>query len=229
MNENIHKALNSPLGFPSLAEILFVGDRILLVPDAAVVDEPDWLMKIVETLIQAGSSAEDISILCSENEEAAAETLRGKLGCEVDILIHRPARPEGLALLGVNENDQPIALCRALVDADMVITIGRHSERSKKDYFGIHTTIFPRLSDQETQRRFASTKGTQRRKLKKEVDEAAKLLGVLFTVQFIEQREKESLVVAGLPDLVQDIVNRKTKIPDEKTPRSGRSKDERLR
>lgn len=206
MNEKIRKALEYPLGLPSLAEILFAGDRILLVPDAAITAEPDLLAEIIDFLTRSDVQIGSIAILLTENEEKTTKNLRDKLGNQINIIVHQPSRRDRLALLGVDLNDQPIALCRDLVDADMIITVGRYSNRVSKDNFGLHSTVFPRFSDQETQLRFASMKGIQRRKLKNEVEEVAKLLGILFTVQFIAQQEKTNHVVAGIPGFVDEAI-----------------------
>lgn len=205
----VGEALLRPLGFESLTDILFPEDRLLVVPDAEIASEPEILAEIVAELLQAGMQASDVSILLTEADEkkgdAARTTSYAKLLPDgVSIPIHQPSRRDRLALLGVNANGQPIALCRELVDADMILTVGRFFSRATKDYFGLHTALFPRFADQETQFRFATAaaSATARRKLREEVEEVARQLGILFTVQLLSRQGKTVRVLAGLPQIV---------------------------
>jgi hypothetical protein len=111
-------------------------------------------------------------------------------------------------LLGVNESDEPILLCRELIDADWVISVGRFYAKPPKDHFGLHSAIFPRFSDSATQHRFAETNAKKHRQLQAEVDETAKLLGVMFTIQFLRERGKPTKIAAGLPELVMETLSK---------------------
>lgn len=204
MNESLRKALDRPLGFPSLEQTFFSGDRILFVPDAEFASDFETLLEIVDAFLDHGIRAEDLSILLTEPEEKTAlRELRPRLRPEIGLFFHRPSQRERLALLGVNADDEPIALCRELVDADMVVSIGRYNPKSSGDHFGLHTAIFPRFSDQETQARFSQAKGTARRKRNEEVREVAKQLGVVFTIQFHQRRGSSVQVAAGRPEAVE--------------------------
>jgi nickel-dependent lactate racemase len=207
---NLKKILTVPLGFPILSQTVFPGDRIFLVPDAEYAGESEILAEITDILIQNGLNAENITILVTDAEEKSSVTeLKKRLPTGVQIRIHRPGQREQLALLGVNASDKPIFLFRELIDADMVISIGRfYTTKKPKDYFGVHSAIFPRFSESVTQHRFAESKGTQRRKLDEEVQEAARLLGVFFTIQFHKERGKTIRAAAGLPELVTETLQK---------------------
>lgn len=205
MNDPLYRSLAEPLGFSSFADILFPDDRILLVPDAEIAVEPRISAKIVKFLLKYEMKAENVSVLLMESEEKAL-TESSQLPTGVPLVIHHPERRDRLALLGVDVDDQPIALNRELVDADMVITIGRFHPKKQstrqRNYFGVHSAVFPRFADGETIRRFSEAKGTERRKLRNEVEEVARQLGIVFTVQLLRQRGEPDRFVVGRPDLV---------------------------
>ncbi|MDR3199069.1 MAG: nickel-dependent lactate racemase [Planctomycetaceae bacterium] len=204
---NLNQILTEPLGFPPLSQLVFPGDRVFLVPDAEYAEEPEILAEIVDILLENGFKAEDVQILLTDSEEfTVSRRLRNCLSSDIRVLFHRPSRRDLHALLGVNESDEPISLCRDLVDADLVISVGRFYTKRPKNHFGLHTAIFPRFSDSATQHRFADTGKSKHRQLQAEVDEAAKLLGVIFTIQFLRERGKPVKIAAGLPELVMEML-----------------------
>ncbi|MDR2757217.1 MAG: lactate racemase domain-containing protein [Planctomycetaceae bacterium] len=202
---NLSQILTAPLGFPPLSQMVFPGDRVFLVPDAEYADEPEILIEIVAILLENGFNANDIQILLTDSEEfTVSKLLKNRLPSGVRVLFHRPGRRDLQALLGVNKANEPISLCRDLIDADLVISIGRFYTKQPKNHFGLHTAIFPRFSDSTTQHRFAETDKRKHHQLQTEVDEAAKLLGVIFTIQFLRERGKPTIIAAGLPELVTE-------------------------
>jgi hypothetical protein len=206
---NLSQILTEPLGFPPLSRMVFPGDRVFLVPDAEYAEEPKILAEIVTVLLENGFNAHDIQILLTDSEElTVSKSLQNRLPSDVRILFHRPGRRDQHALLGVNESDEPISLCRDLIDADLIISVGRFYAKLPKNHFGLHSAIFPRFSDSATQHRFSETNSTKHRQLQAEVDEAAKLLGVIFTIQFLRQRGKPTKIAAGLPELVIETLSR---------------------
>jgi hypothetical protein len=202
---NLNQILTAPLGFPPLSQMVFPGDRVFLVPDAEYADKPEILIEIVEILLENGFNADDIQILLTDSEEfTISKLLQPRLPLGIRVLFHRPSRRDLHALLGVNKADEPISLCRDLIDADLVISIGRFYAKQPPNHFGLHSAIFPRFSDSTTQHRFAETDKRKHRQLQAEVDEAAKLLGVIFTIQFLHERGKPTKIAAGLPELVTE-------------------------
>lgn len=200
---SIREALSSPRGFPTLSQTVFPGDRVLLAPDAEIATETAILAEMVQIFLETELAAEEITVLFGNNEQADSETLRTLVPEGVRILLHQPERRDRLAVLGVNDADEPIVLARELVDADMVFSVGRFRRRRSKGHFGLHSAIFPRFSDQETRLRFESAKDSQRRRLEAEVEEVARQLGVVFTMQLFKEKGRFHFV-AGRPDLIAD-------------------------
>ena len=213
MKELLHSSLAFPLGFPELSATFFPGDRVVLVPDHEMAFEPDIFDEISKILVEYGLSPKDISVILTEEEEKQrrSESILSSFP-EVRILFHKSESRDDLALLGVDINDEPIALNRELVDADAVISIGRYHSKKKshkpKNYFGPHSSIFPRFSDRKTLLRFDAAKGTLRRKLELEVEEVARQLGVLFTIQLLRRPGKPDIVVSGNPELVVEVLEK---------------------
>ena len=97
---------------------------------------------------------------------------------------------------------------RLLTDADVVLPVGCMQREHSAGYFGIHTTIYPEYSDQQTQARFRKhdrfTGNGHHRELQHEVNHVAWLLGVNFSVQVVPAAGDGILhVLAGQSDVVR--------------------------
>ena len=204
MSTSVRSTLTNPLGLPALRQLFFPEDRIVLVPDADYADKANVLLEIIQTFLEEGAAPQQLTLLLTDAEEKSAITsLSSRLPKGIRLHFHHPEKRQMLARLGVNTNNKPIMLCRELVDADLVLTIGRFRVRSVQSHFGIHSAVFPRFSDSETQRRFLSA-GTSHRKLLAETEQVAALLGILFTIQFLHQKGQPLQMAAGLPQLVAE-------------------------
>jgi nickel-dependent lactate racemase len=216
---SLRQGLSDPLGFSSLKDVLFPEDKIVLVPDDSCVTRPEILKELTAVFLENGILPPDISILLTGiDNQIPKKNITDVLPDGIAVRVFNPSTNGSLALLGVDESGQPIAVCRHLVDADMVITAGELKLKSDGSYFGIHSAVFPRFASTEIQRRFVSARGIKRKKLQKEIENAANLLGIVFTVQFTveckrstgkkkEQSEEELRFITGLPQLVSDTVH----------------------
>jgi nickel-dependent lactate racemase len=220
---SLRQGLLNPLGFSSLKDVLFPEDKILLVPDDSAIARPEILKELITVFLENGIEAQDISVLLtSVDNQTRGKSIAFTLPDRIEIKVFNPSMNGSLALLGIDESGLPVALCRHLVDADMVITVGELKQKSSGSYFGIHSAVFPRFANTESQQRFASVKGAERKKLQKETDNAANLLGIVFTIQFSvegksstgknagrktkENSGEKLYFIAGLPQLVASAV-----------------------
>ncbi len=127
----------------------------------------------------------------------------------ITTVTHDPEDRGALAYLAANDEGEPIVLNRLLTDADVVLPIGCLQSEAASGYFGIHTGVFPAFSDQTTLARFRrldalGAEGPGKRHLQSEVDQAAWLLGVNFTVQVVPAAGERLLhVLAGQSDAVR--------------------------
>lgn len=214
MKININNLFSDPLEHPPLENSVFPDDRVVLVPDRHVLRYPLFLSKIVLFLVEHGIAPTDLRIIVGEKEHKhATESLRKRLpekvGAELVIESHDPVVRERLALLGIDRNDAPIMLARSIIDADFVMTLGRFRPVKTLGYFGVHSALYPRFSDFETQARFAGeaanphSRGMRYRNLGRECEDVASLLGLAFTVQLIlDDSGRPARITAGNPTAV---------------------------
>lgn len=189
-----------PVGSLSLSEYIFPGDRVVIVPDKRAAKQKRVLVALISRILQSGSLLENITLILTENELREQESaIREELGREISsgenlrILAHFPGNRREIAHLGASAKGEPIGFSREIVDADFVIPIGIPPRGKRNGYYGIHTALFPRFSDQETQMRFAQAESgkippSRKKTLIREVEEAANLLGIVFTIQRIGEQ-----------------------------------------
>jgi nickel-dependent lactate racemase len=210
----VSAAMAEPLDYPPLPQTVTPGDRIVLPLAEGTPQAAEITAAVVRALISAGVSPDGISILrtegdvqaggddpCSQIEEVALGKIR--------LVTHDSANRRAMAYLATTEGGEPILLDRLLTDADLVLPIGCLQAEKTVGYFGIHSPIFPALSDERTHARFRRVgelrgAGPDHRTLKHEVEEVAWLLGVNLTVQVIPAASQGVLhVVAGQSDAVR--------------------------
>jgi hypothetical protein len=200
---HLRQSVTKPLGLPTLDQLIFEGDKIVFIPDEQHIGDIALLLELVNVFIKNGAKAEQLTILLTDaDEKIVSAVLLPKLPDGVKLFFHQPGRRDMLARLGVNDADKPIMLCRELIDADLILTMSRYHRKSPKNYFGIHSVVFPRFSDYETQQRFV--RQSQRKKMADEVNTVAKNLGVIFTVQILYDKNVPIQIFAGLPQLVEE-------------------------
>ncbi|MCA9201800.1 MAG: DUF2088 domain-containing protein [Planctomycetales bacterium] len=187
-------ALVTPLDFPPLSVCTVAGDQIALAVDRGVPQAAAVVAGVMQTLIEAGVSPANVAVVCAaETSEAEYEQLLNLVPDEVRVQLrvetHDPHDRQTLQYLAASRSNKPIYFNRTLCDADVVIPIGTMRLESSLGYVGVHGGLFPAFSDDETRRRFAAPSSADHRALHRrrheEVDEAAWLLGVQFTVQVI--------------------------------------------
>ena len=202
------EALKNPIDFPHISQVVYPGDKVAVAVDAFVVRRPGLLADFVAEIMAVDLDANDITVLMLESERKMYEApLRTALPEEyraaIRVVGHNPLDPQSLAMLGVAKDDSPIMLNRSLVDADVVIPIERHEAAINRGqasaltgHFGMHSVIYPRFADGETQKRFLFSGAKKNREkllaaLVAEVDEIVYALGVMMTVQILTDSQDE--------------------------------------
>ena len=215
MKRLITEAFSKPVHFPHISQVVYPGDKVAVVADAFVVSRPGLLADFVAEIVAVGLDANDMTVLMLESERKMYEApFRDALPEEYRIAIrvvgHNPLDPQNLAMLGVAKDDSPIMLNRVLVDADVVIPIERHDAAINRGqdpallgHFGMHSVIYPRFADDETQKRFLFSGAKKNREklsaaLVAEIDEIVYVLGVMMTVQILTHSHDEiTLIIIG--------------------------------
>ena len=223
----IAAALEQPLEYPPLKQTTTPGDRVVVALGSGVPQVAQITAVLVQALMDSGIAPDGITILQNEADVTAGqENLSGSVGFQpayienplrlipepaaqrIRLLTHDPADRRNLAYLAASEGGQPILLNRLLTDADVVLPVGCTQREHSAGYFGIHTTIYPEYSDQQTQARFRKhdrfTGNGHHRELQHEVNNVAWLLGVNFSLQVVPAAGDGILhVLAGQSDVVR--------------------------
>ncbi len=207
--ERVAAALDTPIEYPQLEDALTPDDRITLVPSVELPHGAEVVSALVDYLVEAQIDPRRIVVVLPASTKRSGETNAGVgiaevdsivtdfrdellqwLDSEIKVEIHDPDNEIELAYLAADAEGRPIVLNRHLVEADVVIPIGLFRTGAVPGYFGMFDSVYPRLSNRETQARFSDTKaldprGRHRKRLVAEADHIGWLLGSLFTVQLI--------------------------------------------
>ncbi|MEN6405115.1 MAG: lactate racemase domain-containing protein [Thermoguttaceae bacterium] len=184
-------ALESPIDYPPLARCVTPTDRIVLPLDHGAPGVEHVIAATVRCLVEAGVEPEGITLLQSQPGGAdPRRRIESPLRPRIALQTHDPDDRRQLAYLAANEAGDPIMVHRLLHEADVVLPIVCLRADPTAGYFGIHGAVFPAFSDTKTIQRFRSPgalhgDGQRRRELIAEVDQAAWLLGVYFTIQLV--------------------------------------------
>ncbi len=199
-------ALSVPLHFPSLAEGVVPGDRLVIAIDEAVPEPVSILRGALEAAMQAGIAPDAIAVVTSD--EAFGTLLRGELGESVRVVVHDPDDPENLCLIGLNEKQKPVRINRTIFEADVVLPIGC-ARLPNVVGSGTYDCLFPRLSDSPTIARYRtpSKRGTISRigNSRRKADEVGWMLGVVLVIQVVPGAASAvAAIVAGEAQMVAD-------------------------
>ncbi|MCA9187717.1 MAG: lactate racemase domain-containing protein [Pirellulaceae bacterium] len=203
-------ALVDPLQYPPLNQATVPGDRIVLALDRDVPQAPAVLSGVIGALLDGVTEPEDITVVTADPQprgEWFLSLIPPSARRHIKVTGHTPSEPSQLEYLATSRDGQPIYINRLICDADLAIPIGVVKPRQGLGNLGLYSGIFPTFADARTQERFTKPdtllhpkRLDQRRR---EVEEAAWLLGARFTVQVIPGGNDTLLhVLAGDVDAV---------------------------
>ena len=184
----VRAALEDPISFPSLPAALVSDDRVVITLEAGVPHAADVVRGVLDILLQTECCPADIRILyqgISAAESSLAEMIASEYSDEIQVISHDPADEKHHAYLAASKSDLPIYLNRLIVDADVVIPIGVARFANAPGYLGVHGGLFPHFSNLQTRQRIQQRQLQNLSTTQDEVNEAAWLLGVQFTVQVV--------------------------------------------
>ncbi|MEZ6070569.1 MAG: lactate racemase domain-containing protein [Pirellulales bacterium] len=207
------EALAAPLDFPPLAAAVLPGDSVAIAVDPLLPQLSLVVATLVRSLVDDGADASRITVaLDAATDDATQEAIRQALPSawadDVVLAVHDPDNQDALAYLGDTRAHRRVDLCRALFDADVLVSLGRFTPTESFQSLGVHTALYPTFAATAVQRRYRrlATVGAPRRYLRQarnELDEVARLAGAMFTVQVIPGSGDDVLhVLAGAPGAV---------------------------
>lgn len=214
----ISGALQSPLGLPSLDQVMVPGDIVALAIDPSLPSLGTVVGLVSKWLCERGAAPSNLRVVIASSakvlaDEATAGLLRvfaasGFDPADVRVESHDADDLQANAYVAANEASDPIYMNRTLVDADVVIPIvcARHSQAF--DYLGAYS-LFPLLSNRETQGMFFQLSKLEEQQGHQQLtawaDQAAWWLGLLAMIQVIPAAEdRVAGVVAGLIESVEE-------------------------
>lgn len=195
--ERLKAALSSPLDYPPLEQAVIPDDRVVLVLDRDVPEAETIIAAVWNRLKDRGVEPAQVTVLQPADQNASAASdprlalpadIRGQVGWQV----HEAHSEESGALhyLATTASGERIYLSGTLLDADVVISIGRMGFDPLIGYRGTNSVFFPGLSTSEAVKRsqgqgHAELGPDDERPLRQMVDEIGWLLGTQFTIQAI--------------------------------------------
>jgi hypothetical protein len=147
----IAQALDAPGDYPSLRENVVPGDRVVFVIDPETAGWPTILEAMIERLVGAGVALVDIAALGPPGSDRPTDP---RLPPEVSWLAHTPEDRAQISYLANTRRGRRVYLNRHLVDADVVLPIGRLWRDEEFGLRGPWSAIFPEASDVATCREF---------------------------------------------------------------------------
>lgn len=187
-------AVHDPLDFPPLSQAVVVGDRVAIALEAGVPQSPQLIAGLVHALLEAAIEPGNITILQSQlksqlEQEDPRAALPDAVRDEVQLVTHEASDRAQLSFLAPSEQGHAVYFNRVICDADLVIPVGCLRADESLGNVGLNAGLYPTFADDEAQRRFQAPSSTEqpvsRRRREEEADEAAWLLGILFTVQIL--------------------------------------------
>lgn len=135
-------ALESPIDYPPLRQVVVPGDRVAVPIDPSLPGIGDVLSTIAEILGDVG--VESIAaILDGRDPRSAGVSLPGG----IERVVHDPTDRESLAYLASTASGRRVYLNRRLADADCVVPVGRIGPDDALGIRGPWSVIDPGLSD----------------------------------------------------------------------------------
>ena len=182
-------AVSDPIEFPPLASATVPGDRVVLALDQSVPRAADIVAGVIHTLLGGSAQPHEISIVLADGDWITdpISKLPASVAKDIQVSVHDPQDSTKLSYLAASREGKPIYFNKQVCDADVVIPISTLRLEQALGYLGVHGGLFPAFSDEATRRRFRAPSSqdweVHRRRRREEVDEAAWLLGVQFTIQ----------------------------------------------
>jgi nickel-dependent lactate racemase len=184
-------ALEQPLDFPPLAKALVPGDKVAITLADAVPQAATIIARVVNLLLAADIRPNDVTVLePSERSETRVVDPLAETAPEIRNLIstqiHDPHHREGLCYLAASTEGHPQYISRAIHEADFVISVGKLHGVETRGHDAFRSGVFPTFSDAATLKRYRSDRGgAQQKRLCKNAEEIAWLLGARFTIQVV--------------------------------------------
>ena len=197
LNERLRAALESPLDFPPLEQSVIPDDRVVLALDRDVPEAPRLIAAVWERLASRDIRPDQVTILLPADAAAGQVSdprslLPAAIRSQVSWEVHEATPEEAgeLHYLATTAAGERIYLSGTLLDAEVVISIGRIGFDPLLGFRGTNSVFYPGFSTIEAVKRahgqgHSELGSEDQRPLRQLVDEVGWLLGTPFTLQVI--------------------------------------------
>ncbi|MCA9259924.1 MAG: DUF2088 domain-containing protein, partial [Planctomycetales bacterium] len=153
-------ALSHPLEFPPLAKATVPGDHAAVAIADSAPQRADLALGVVESLCGAGVEPDDVTLVLEsplDDESLLLERLQRRGFGGVQLETHNPDDDDRLAMVGVDENQEPLRLNRTLVEADLTMLVtGAPPHRLLGGSPGAYAGLYPQFGSRENLRLYYS-------------------------------------------------------------------------
>ena len=191
----LRSVLDAPLDFPPLEQAVIPDDRVVLVLDRDVPEAASIVAGVWKRLADREVKPENVTILQPADTAAGPPAdpraclptpVRSKIAWEVHEAL--PEESGDFHYLATTAAGERVYLSGTLLDADVVVSVGRIEFDPLLGYRGTNSVFFPGLSTAEAIKRAQGQGHTElgsddERPLRQVVDEVGWLLGTPFTIQ----------------------------------------------
>ncbi|HEX6987671.1 MAG TPA: lactate racemase domain-containing protein, partial [Planctomycetaceae bacterium] len=197
LTDRLRSALDAPLDFPPLEQAVIPDDRVVLVLDRDVPEAAAIVAAIWRRLSDRGVDPGRVTILQPADPAAGTpadprEALPPGVREKIEWHVHEatPEEEGGFHYLATTAAGERVYLSGTLLDADVVVSVGRIGFDPLLGYRGTNSVFYPGLSTAEAVKRAQGQGHTElgpddERPLRQMVDEVGWLLGTPFTVQAV--------------------------------------------
>lgn len=150
----LRRQLEDPIGAPALRRALTDEDHPTVVVDAALGSSGRTLLEgLLDTFAAAGVARERVTILVHGQQRERARFAEGLAALGAAVAVHDPKESGAQGYLATTKQGHRVYLHRAVLDADVLVTVGRAGFDEVIGYFGTAGQLYPGAADDETQRR----------------------------------------------------------------------------
>lgn len=178
--------LDQPLGLPALAQALVPGDHVVVAVEPDVPRSGELIEGVVAYLRRHGVGPECLTVLRASEAVECPPADADRFQLET----HDPARHGGLCYVAASRKGRPIYLNRALVEADVVLSIGVARGGPWLGYPEPAGGLYPTFSDAATLRRYRNPRlgsgdETLLRRAQREIEGVDWLAGTRFAIEAV--------------------------------------------
>lgn len=184
-----------PIEFPQLRQACVAGDRVVIALDDETPRSDAIIALLWRELSAAGIGAADVTILQPARWEAAEPVdprslLPKDLQSSIELKRHDPTVEDGCGYLASTASGERIYLATELIEADLVIPVGKSGFDPLLGVRGEASVLYPAFSNTEAIKRTIGhghdeLSTTDSRPLRQQVEEVGWLLGTQFVVSVL--------------------------------------------